>query len=105
MLRHRNRWMTLPRKILDSGCQGAHIPPSRWSNPLVHSASVRFSKENFPKMLKVVESINTITTKYDATPGQIALAWLLAQGPDIIPIPGTRSPKVGVLSSKQSKLC
>ena len=49
-------------------------------------------------MLKVVESINTIATKYNATPGQIALAWLLAQGSDVIPIPGTRSPKVGVLS-------
>jgi diketogulonate reductase-like aldo/keto reductase len=33
-----------------------------------------------------------------ATPGQVALAWLLAQGDDVIPIPGTRKVKVGVPS-------
>ncbi|KAL7283966.1 Aldo/keto reductase [Trametes coccinea BRFM310] len=49
----------------------------------------RFSKENFPKVLQVVDSIKTIASKYDATPAQICLAWLLAQGEDIIPIPGT----------------
>lgn len=53
----------------------------------------RFSKENFPKVVEAVGSINAIAAKYDATPGQIALAWLLAQGPDVIPIPGTRSVK------------
>lgn len=54
----------------------------------------RFSRENFPNVLKIVDGIAAIATKYDATPGQVALAWLLAQGPDVIPIPGTRSVKV-----------
>lgn len=54
----------------------------------------RFSKENFPKILSIVDALTTIAAKYDATPGQVALAWLLAQGPDIIPIPGTRKVKV-----------
>ncbi|KAI0634752.1 Aldo/keto reductase [Trametes polyzona] len=49
----------------------------------------RFSKENFPKVLKVVDGIQEIAKKYNATPGQVTLAWLLAQGDDIIPIPGT----------------
>ncbi|KAF7793540.1 hypothetical protein EIP86_004654 [Pleurotus ostreatoroseus] len=53
----------------------------------------RFSKETMPKILEIVQSINAIATKYNATSGQVALAWLLAQGPDIIPIPGTRSIK------------
>ncbi|KAJ3553625.1 hypothetical protein NM688_g3509 [Phlebia brevispora] len=53
----------------------------------------RFSKENFPNILKIVDSLNAIGAKYHATAGQVALAWLLAQGLDIIPIPGTRKLK------------
>ena len=49
----------------------------------------RFSEDNFPKVLKIVEAVRKIGIKYGATPGQVALAWLLAQGDDIIPIPGT----------------
>ncbi|CDO71166.1 hypothetical protein BN946_scf184845.g36 [Trametes cinnabarina] len=49
----------------------------------------RFSKENFPKVLQVVDIITKFASKYDATPAQVSLAWLLAQGDDIIPIPGT----------------
>lgn len=52
-------------------------------------ATPRFSAENFPKVLKVVDSIQAIAKKYNVTAGQITLAWLLAQGDDIIPIPGT----------------
>lgn len=49
----------------------------------------RFSQENFPKILRVVDGIQAIAKKYYATAGQVTLAWLLAQGDDIIPIPGT----------------
>lgn len=48
----------------------------------------RFSKENFPKNLALVEKIGTIATSKGVTPGQLTLAWLLAQGADIFPIPG-----------------
>ncbi len=41
-----------------------------------------------------MDSLNAIGAKYGATAGQVALAWLLAQGPDVIPIPGTRTLKV-----------
>ncbi len=51
----------------------------------------RYSKENFPNVLKVVEEIQQIGKRHDASAGQVTLAWLLAQGPDIIPIPGTRN--------------
>ena len=54
----------------------------------------RFSKENFPRLLNIVDALHTIGAKYNATPGQVALAWVLAQGPDFIPIPGTRKVKV-----------
>ncbi|EIW51644.1 Aldo/keto reductase [Trametes versicolor FP-101664 SS1] len=52
-------------------------------------ATPRFSAENFPKVLQVVDSVQAIAKKYNATAGQVTLAWLLAQGDDIIPIPGT----------------
>jgi len=49
----------------------------------------RFSKENFPKNLQLVDKITTIAKKKGVTPGQLTLAWLMAQGDDIFPIPGT----------------
>ena len=57
----------------------------------------RFSKENFPKVLQVFDGIKVIAEKYNATPAQVCLAWLLAQGDDIIPIPGTT--KIAVRSN------
>lgn len=53
----------------------------------------RFSEENFPKNLKLVEKLAEIAKKKNITPGQLTLAWLLAQGDDIIPIPGTKKIK------------
>jgi len=53
----------------------------------------RFSKENFPKVLKLADSIKKIGEQSNATAGQVALAWLLAQGDDVIPIPGTKKIK------------
>ncbi|KIM54237.1 hypothetical protein SCLCIDRAFT_1154802 [Scleroderma citrinum Foug A] len=50
----------------------------------------RFSKENFPNVLKLVEKLKEIGLRHNATAGQATLAWLLAQGEDIIPIPGTK---------------
>lgn len=54
----------------------------------------RFFKENFAKTLAFVEQLKSIAARHNATTGQICLAWLLAQGEDIIPIPGTRRIKV-----------
>ena len=48
-----------------------------------------YSKENFPNILKLADGLKEIGKKNNATAGQIALAWLLAQGEDVIPIPGT----------------
>ena len=53
----------------------------------------RFSPENFPKNLKVVEELESLAKKKGCTPGQLTLAWLMAQGEDIIPIPGTKKIK------------
>lgn len=53
----------------------------------------RFSKENFPKNLKLVDGLVEIAKNKECTPGQLTIAWLLAQGEDIFPIPGTKNIK------------
>jgi aryl-alcohol dehydrogenase-like predicted oxidoreductase len=50
----------------------------------------RFQGENFQKNLAIVERITAIATEKSVTPAQLALAWVLAQGQDIVPIPGTK---------------
>jgi aryl-alcohol dehydrogenase-like predicted oxidoreductase len=50
----------------------------------------RFAADNIAHNLSLVHRIEAIAQRKGCTPGQLALAWLLAQGPDIIPIPGTK---------------
>ena len=61
------------------------IPDDDWrkTNP-------RFTGENFQRNLAIVDEVQAVAAEAGATPAQIALAWLLAQGNDIAPIPGTR---------------
>jgi aryl-alcohol dehydrogenase-like predicted oxidoreductase len=56
---------------------------SRKTNP-------RFTGENFERNLRAVDEVKAIATEVGATPAQVALAWVLAQGDDIAPIPGTK---------------
>ncbi|KAF2836217.1 aldo/keto reductase [Patellaria atrata CBS 101060] len=53
----------------------------------------RFSKENFPKNLQLVDTLRSIADKKNCTSGQLTLAWLMNQGEDIFPIPGTKKVK------------
>jgi aryl-alcohol dehydrogenase-like predicted oxidoreductase len=50
----------------------------------------RFAGDNFAKNRALVEKIEAIAREKSCTPAQLCLAWLLAQGPDVIPIPGTK---------------
>jgi aryl-alcohol dehydrogenase-like predicted oxidoreductase len=50
----------------------------------------RFTGENFHRNLRIVDEVQAVAAEAGATPAQIALAWLLAQGDDIAPIPGTK---------------
>ncbi|KQS54779.1 aldo/keto reductase [Geodermatophilus sp. Leaf369] len=61
------------------------IPADDWrkTNP-------RFVGEAFEANLRLVEEVRAVGDEVGATPGQVALAWLLAQGGDVAPIPGTR---------------
>lgn len=72
---------------------GAYKSPADFEEGDFRSRSPRFSEENFPKNLKLVDEIKGIAQKKGCTPGQLTLAWLLAQGEDVIPIPGTKKIK------------
>ncbi|MGH8718374.1 MAG: aldo/keto reductase [Burkholderiales bacterium] len=64
------------------------LPEGDWRR-----TSPRFQGENLNKNLELVAKIEEIAREKGATPSQLALAWLLAQGPDIVPIPGTKRRK------------
>jgi aryl-alcohol dehydrogenase-like predicted oxidoreductase len=50
----------------------------------------RFQGKNFYKNLDLVKKVEEIAKEKDCTPGQLALSWVIAQGEDIVPIPGTK---------------
>ncbi len=52
--------------------------------------SPRFQGENFEKNLELVEHVRQLSAERHVTPSQLALAWVLAQGEDVVPIPGTK---------------
>ncbi len=56
--------------------------------------SPRFQGENFARNLQLVEQVKEIAAEKHATASQLALAWLLAQGSEIVPIPGTKQRKL-----------
>lgn len=52
----------------------------------------RFHGDNLANNLKLIVPLKALADKYGATPAQVALAWLLSRGPDVVPIPGTSKP-------------
>lgn len=82
---------------------GQYRSPDDFEEGDFRKVSPRFSAENFPKNLKLVDQLGEFAQKKGCTASQLTLAWLLAQGSDIIPIPGTKKIKyleenVGALS-------
>lgn len=68
----------------------------------------RFQGENFARNLQLVQQVQTLAKEKGCTPAQLALAWVLAQGQDIVPIPGTRrrarlDENIGALDVRLSK--
>lgn len=54
------------------------------------AANPRFAQENFDANMRIVDEVRAVAEEAGATPAQVALAWLFAQGDDIAPIPGTK---------------
>jgi aryl-alcohol dehydrogenase-like predicted oxidoreductase len=57
------------------------------------AAHPRFQQENFDRNRALVAGIEAIAKEKGCTPAQLTLAWVLAQGPDVVAIPGTRYPR------------
>lgn len=72
---------------------GQFTSPEDFAEDDYRRNSPRFQGENFYKNLQLVEQVKAIATEKGVTPSQLALAWLLAQGDDIVPIPGTKRRK------------
>ena len=53
----------------------------------------RFQRDALRANLAIVDSVRAVADRVGATPAQVALAWVLAQGVDVVPIPGTKTPK------------
>ncbi|MCB1465939.1 MAG: aldo/keto reductase [Rhizobiaceae bacterium] len=69
---------------------GAIDKPGDFEAGDFRAANPRFQKENLTKNLELLNSVKAIASRHGCMPGQVALAWLLAQGKDIVPIPGTK---------------
>ncbi|MGH8212199.1 MAG: aldo/keto reductase, partial [Rhodanobacteraceae bacterium] len=69
---------------------GAIRSPADFAEDDFRRDSPRFQGENFAKNLALVEKVREIANAKGCTPAQLALAWVLAQGTHIVPIPGTK---------------
>ncbi|GAA5052448.1 aldo/keto reductase [Nocardia callitridis] len=56
------------------------------------AAHPRFAQENFARNRALADEVAAVATELNARPAQVALAWVLARGTDVVPIPGTRHP-------------
>lgn len=68
---------------------GAIDARTRFAQGDIRAIETRFAPENMPNNLQIVALLKAWATRKQASPGQIALAWLMAQKPWIVPIPGT----------------
>ncbi|MFG2647083.1 aldo/keto reductase [Streptomyces sp. NPDC048436] len=57
------------------------------------AANPRFADEAFTANLRIVDAVRAVAARHGATPAQVAIAWTLAQGEHVIPIPGTKNPR------------
>ena len=69
---------------------GAFRSPADFPADDYRRHSPRFQGENLQKNLALVEQVRALATARGCTPSQLALAWVLARGPDVVPIPGTK---------------
>lgn len=79
----------LGRGLLAGGIRKlADLPADDWRRN-----DPRYSNENMPKNLAIVDAVAAVAARHGVSNAQVALAWLLAQGEDIVPIPGVKRPE------------
>jgi aryl-alcohol dehydrogenase-like predicted oxidoreductase len=72
---------------------GAITSPEDFEADDYRRQSPRFQGENFARNLELVNKVKELAASIGATPSQMALAWVLAKGDDLVPIPGTKRRK------------
>ena len=80
----------VPYSPLGRGILTGQVKSAEFGAKDFRRMSPRFQGENFQKNLQLVTRIEQIAAEKHCTPAQLALAWVLAQGEDIVPIPGTK---------------
>jgi aryl-alcohol dehydrogenase-like predicted oxidoreductase len=78
---------------LGRGLLTGALPDRKFEAGDMRAGDGRFARENLERNLRLVEAISRLAASHGASPGQIALAWLLARGPAVVPIPGSRQPR------------
>jgi aryl-alcohol dehydrogenase-like predicted oxidoreductase len=81
----------VPYSPLGRGLLTGALPGGPFPEGDFRRTDPRFSGDNLDGNLGLVRTLAKLAGEHSVTPGQLALAWLLAQGPDVVPIPGTRS--------------
>jgi aryl-alcohol dehydrogenase-like predicted oxidoreductase len=80
----------IPFSPLGRGFLTGAITAAAFEDADFRARNPRFSQQAIEANRAIVERIRVVAERHDATPAQIAIAWTLAQGPNVIPIPGTR---------------
>jgi aryl-alcohol dehydrogenase-like predicted oxidoreductase len=80
----------VPYSPLGRGFLSGRLDPAKFAENDFRRSNPRFEDDNMQANLGVLETVRAIAAQHAATPAQVALAWLLAQGEQIVPIPGTR---------------
>jgi aryl-alcohol dehydrogenase-like predicted oxidoreductase len=80
----------VPYSPLGRGILTGQVKTAEFGPKDFRRMSPRFQGENFQKNLQLVERVEKLAAAKHCTPAQLALAWVLAQGNDIVPIPGTK---------------
>jgi aryl-alcohol dehydrogenase-like predicted oxidoreductase len=81
----------VPFSPLGRGYLTGHVKPSdEYDDNDFRRSNPRFDREHYEHNMGLVKAVSALAAQKAVTAGQVALAWLLAQGPDIVPIPGTK---------------
>jgi aryl-alcohol dehydrogenase-like predicted oxidoreductase len=80
----------IPFSPLGRGFLTGAISAASFDDDDFRARNPRFTREALAQNLAIVDEVRAVAARHDATPGQVALAWTLAQGEHVVPIPGTK---------------
>ncbi|GAB1643438.1 aldo/keto reductase [Krasilnikovia sp. MM14-A1259] len=82
----------VPYSPLGRGLLTGALPEGPFPEGDFRASDPRFAGDNLARNLAMVQVLEKLADQHGVATGQLALAWLLAQGPDVVPIPGSRNP-------------